>query len=112
MMENEINDSDKLYYLSQVDWTKDDYYRLHRFLHRMFYYYEKYMDEIKKLELSRMSVETKTMIYCIVKYYNNDFLLTDNLEELKDTKPLDYKLVIDGSTASEDDIYAKMNIVY
>lgn len=106
--------ADKIYYELQDGWTKDDYYYLHRYLHRMLFYYKKFSKEISLLDLSKMSEETKVLMYCIIKYYNYDFLMEqyDNLSELADTKPLKYKLVLDDSTISEDDIYRQMNVIY
>lgn len=103
---------EKIYYVEQSDWQKQDYYYLHRYMHKMIYYYKKRMDEIRQLDLSKMSTETKTILYCIIKYYNYDFLMDGNLQELRSTKPLDYTLVIDGATANEENIYSQMNIVY
>lgn len=101
------------YYEDQTNWTSDEYYCLHRYLHRMFYYYNDRMGEIKEIKFNRLSKETKAIIFCIIKYYNYDFLLDlDNLKELKNIKPLDKPLIIDGDTASDDDIYKEMNVVF
>ena len=104
----------KIYYESQTNWTKDDYYYLHRYLHRMLFYYEKYSQEIRMLNIEKMSAETKVLMYCIIKYYNYDFLFDkyENLSKLTETKPLKNKLVLDDSTVSENDIYKHMNVIY
>lgn len=104
----------KIYYEVQDDWTKDEYYYLHRCLHRILFYYEKFSEEISLLDLSKMTTETKVLIFCIIKYYHYDFLIEqhENLSELADTKPLKYKLVLDDSMISEDDIYKQMNVIY
>lgn len=106
--------SDKIYYEIQDGWTKDEYYYLHRFLHRMLFYYKKFSGEIAALDLSKMSTETKVLMYCIIKYYHYDFLLDqyENLKELADTEPLDYELVLEDVTLPEDDIYKQMNVRY
>lgn len=106
--------SDKIYYEIQTGWSKDDFYYLHRYLHRMLFYYEKYAKEISELDLSKMTKETKVLMYCIIKYYHYDFLMEqyDNLAELSDTKPLDEKLVILDKPLPENNIYKDMNIVY
>lgn len=104
---------EKVYYLCQDGWTKDDFYCLHRYLHKMIFYYHKRMDEIKALDLSLMSLETKTIIFCLIKYYNHDFLLElDNLKALKNTKPLEKPLIIDGDTARDNDVYKELNIIF
>ena len=53
----------KIYYESQTNWTKDDYYYLNRYLHRMLFYYEKYSQEIRMLNIEKMSAETKVLMY-------------------------------------------------
>lgn len=57
---------DKVYYEPQDNWTREEYYYLYRQLHRLFYYYKKYSEEISKMDVDRMSDETKAMIYCII----------------------------------------------
>ena len=42
------------------------------------------------LNIEKMSAETKVLMYCIIKYYNYDFLFDkyENLSKLTETKPL------------------------
>ena len=103
-----------IYYENQEDWTKEQFCFLHRYLHRLLYYYNKHEDEISKMNLNRMSEATRVLIYCIIRYYHYDFLFSEykNLSGLKDTKPLSTKLILDDSTLQEDDIYKEMNVVY
>ncbi len=101
------------YYLDQKGWGKNDYYCLHRYLHRMIYYYDKYMDEIRSIQLEKTTVETRVLMYCIINYYGYEFLMNlDNLKQLKDTIPLTTPLVVDGDTSSDDDVYKRMNVVF
>lgn len=104
----------RIYYQDQTDWTKNEYYYLHRYLHRRLFHYKKYAEEISSLDLSKMSKETKVLMYCIIKYYNYDFLIEqhENLSELADTKPLEDKLILDDNPLPEDNIYKKMNVIY
>ena len=104
----------KIYYETQIDWDAKDFYYLHRCLHRLFYYYKKYSEEISKMNLDKMSEETKVLIYCIIKYYNYDFIFDDysNLSTLRDTKPLKNKLVLDDNVLPEENIYKEMNVMY
>ena len=100
------------YYNDQEGWSKNDYYCLHRYLHRMIYCYEKRMGEIKNIHLEETTEETRVLLYCIINYYHYGFLMDlDNLKSLKDTKPLEKTLVIDGDTACDEDIYKEMNVV-
>lgn len=104
----------KIYYEMQDNWSAEDFYYLHRYLHRLFYYYKKYSDEIRKMQLDLMTQETKILIYCIIKYYNYDFLLEEyqNLKELAYIKPLEKTLVLDENALPEDNIYKEMNVKY
>lgn len=104
----------KIYYEVQTEWNKGDYSHLHRYLHRMLFYYKKFASEISELDLSKMSKETKVLMYCIIKYYNYDFLLQqyENLAELSDIKPLEKELVLDDSTLPKEEIYKQMNVIY
>ena len=56
----------EIYYEKQDGWTKDDFFYLHRVLHRMFFYYKKHSDEIKKMDVSKMSDKTQVLIKCII----------------------------------------------
>lgn len=101
------------YYDDQSDWTSDDFYCLHRYLHKMLFYNKKRMDEIRAIDLNRMSAETKAIMYCIISYYHMDYLFElENLRGLSHCQPLKRPLIIDGDTAKEDDVYKKMNIIF
>lgn len=104
----------KIYYEIQDDWTKDEYFYLHRYLHRMLFYYKKYSKEIGSLELSKMTTETKVLMYCIIKYYHYDFLFEQytNLSKLAEVEPLEYELILDDKTTTENDVYKHMNVIY
>ena len=104
----------RVYYEPQSDWKPDDYYYLHRVLHRIFFYYDKHADEIRSMDLSKMSDRTKVLIYCIIKYCHNDFLLSrmKNLKDLEQVKPLQTPLILDDHPLSEDSVYKQMNVIY
>lgn len=106
--------ADKIYYEVQDNWKEGEYYYLHRYLHRMLFYYNKFSEEIASLDLSKMTHETKVLMYCIIKYYHYDFLMEQysNLSDLIDTKPLEHELVLEHETALENDIYQQMNVRY
>ena len=100
------------YYEDQTDWGSDEYYALHRYLHRMLTY--KRMDEIMSLDCDRISDVTKVLIYCIVIYYGmNDILELENMKWLYDVKPLEKPLILDKelSMSTGDDVYKKMNVI-
>ena len=105
---------EKIYYEPQDGWGTTEFYTLHRYLHRMLFYHEKYGDEINALDLSRMTDETKVLIGCIIRYYHTEFLLDrhSNLASLHDLKPLEHPLVIDTAPYLDDVAYREMNVVY
>ena len=79
----------------------------------MFPYYEKRLDEIKNIDVNKLTEETKVIIFCIINYYNYDFLFDlENLSTLKECKPLKTPLIIHGDTSKEEDIYKKMNVIF
>lgn len=104
----------EIYYEPQNDWHEEEYYYLHRVLHKILYYYKKNAEEIKKMDASRMSENTKALVKCIVKYYHNDFLF-DMIQGgilIKNQKPLKRPLVLDDNPMAEENVYKEMNIVY
>ena len=105
---------EKLYYQEQNMWDSEDFYYLHRCLHRIFYYYKKNLEEIKNMDISRMAENTRVLIYCIIKYYELDFLFDEcaNLKPLAKTRPLETTLVLDTDPLPEDNIYRRMNVAY
>ena len=101
------------YYENQENWSSNEFYCLHRYLHKMIFYYEKRLDEIKNIDVNKLTEETKVIIFCITNYYNYNFLFDlNNLNSLKKCKPLKTPLIIDGDTSKEEDIYKKMNIIF
>jgi hypothetical protein len=114
VMKKRVDNMHELYYDAQEMWDSEDFYYLHRYLHRLFYYYKKHIEEIKNMDISKMTESTRVLIYCIIKYYGLDFLLgeCENLKELADTKPLKTTLVLDKDPLPEDNIYKQMNVAY
>ena len=64
------------YYFDQTNWKSEDYYTLHLFLTKMIENYDttvgsydgnKRIEEIKALDLSRMTEESKVLLYCIIQ---------------------------------------------
>ncbi len=104
----------EIYYEDQTGWSNKDYLYLHRCLHRLFFYYKKYHEVISSMDISRMSEETKVLIYCIIKYYRNDFMFREyrNLEDIEKSEPLKERLVLEDRVKQPDDIYKMMNVVY
>ena len=106
--------AEKVYYENQNNWSKDDYYYLHRVLHRIFYFNKKHSDEIKAMDVSKMSEKTMVLINCIIRYYGFDQLFEEygNINLIRDVKPLKSTLVIDDAPLPEDNVYKRMNVMY
>lgn len=102
----------KPYYLNQTGWTSDDYYGLHRYLHRLFLHYEKKKDEIENMDTDQMTNETKVLIYCILNYYSMDDLFKlDNLKSISECAPLDNPLVLGNHGIKGATVYNNMNVM-
>lgn len=106
----------KFCYEQQDDWSCDDFYLLHRQLHRIFTnrHKEHNMSTIKSIDPERLSEITKVLIYCIVKYYDmKDIESMKNFKFLQHCCPLKDKLILDESMplSTGDDVYKKMNVI-
>ena len=56
---------------------------------------DKRIEEIKSLDLSRMSEESRVLLYCVIQSENKQFLLNlPNLSALREQKPLSKPLTI------------------
>ena len=103
----------KPYYISQDDWSNDDFYSLHRYLHRLILHYDKKKDEITQLDIDRMSEKTRVLLYCIINYYHLDNLLAlANLNGLNNCKPLSEPLMLGGHGMKDENIYYRMNVIF
>lgn len=111
------------YYFDQTGWTVEDYYTLHMFLMKMIENYDttigsydgkKRIEEIKSLDLSRMSEESKVLLYCIIQSEGKGFLLNlPNLAELKNLKPLKKPLRVTTLRRPNNiPVYRKYGVVY
>jgi len=102
----------KPYYLNQNGWTSDDYYGLHRYLHRLFLRYNKKKEEIQSMDISQMTDETKVLIYCILKYYSmNDLMQLDNFKSLEECTPLKNLLFLEIIELRSVTVYNDMNVM-
>ena len=101
----------KPYYENQADWGSEEYYGLHRYLHRLILHRDRHQDEIISMDVGQMADTTKVLLYCIIKYYHLDELFhLDNLRPLADCKPLSAPLTIGDHRINEDNIYRQMNV--
>ncbi len=102
----------KPYYMDQSDWGSNEFYALHRYMHRMITKKDKKLDEIKQMNLSRMSDISKVLLYCIIEYYGLEGLLEfENLSSLKNCKPLKEPLILDACNANQNTVYGNMNVI-
>lgn len=103
----------KPYYLDQNDWNSDDFYSLHRYLHRLILHADKKQDEITHLDIQKMSEKTKVLLYCIINYYHLEKMFElSNLHELENCKPLSEPLVLCEHGMKEENVYYKMNVMF
>ncbi|MBQ4486797.1 MAG: hypothetical protein II936_07310 [Oscillospiraceae bacterium] len=102
----------KPYYLDQNGWSSEDYYSLHRYLHRLILKHEQRSSEIALMNTSLMSEKTKVLLYCIIKYYGLEMLFKlPNLSDIADCKPLSEPLVL-GTHDLREPFYYDMNVVF
>ena len=103
----------KPYYAQQNDWNSNDYYSLHRYLHRLVTHADRKRDEIAQLDVQRMSDKTKVLLYCVISYYHLDRLFElSNLRELTECQPLSEPLVLSDHGLREENVYYKMNVMF
>ena len=105
--------SGNLYYMDESSWGENEYYALHRYMHKIIYNKDRKMKEIENINVSRMSEKAKVLLYCIIKYYNMDELLDmENLSPLRECAPLKDPLILDRCAANRNTIYERMNVVF
>ena len=98
-------------YVVTASWGPDDFYYLNRYLARLFLHADRRTDEIRSLDLSRMTRETKVLIYIILLFQKKgSFLEFENLSDLKDTQPLETKLNLVNEPKGVHELYAKFNV--
>ncbi len=101
----------KLCYAPQNDWSNDDYYSLHRYLHRLVLHADRKKDEIEQLDIQKMSEKTRVLLYCIISYYHLEELFElSNLQKLVECKPLPEPLVLSSYGLKEENVYYRMNV--
>jgi len=99
------------YYQDQTGWTHDNFYQLNRYLNRLLTFAGKRMDEIKAIDLSRLSEETRVLLYVLVLFQNKQSLLElENLTELNGTQPLKTKLNLMENPRGFHEIYEQFNV--
>jgi len=99
------------YYEDQTEWGCDDYYQLNRYLNRLFGFAARRMNEIDAMDVTKMSEETKVLIYVQIQFKNLTSLLEkENLSSLKDTQPLKKRLNLVENPKGVHEIYSKFNI--
>ena len=101
------------YYIDQKDWQTDDYYALHRYLNRMVLKRESKIPKFSSMDMSKMSDETKVMLYCLIVYYNAEELFElENFRQwlITPPKPLEKTLIIGKYHTNINNIYDEMNV--
>lgn len=102
---------EKLYYESQAGWNSEDFYALNRFLNRLLLYSSQNIQEIKSIDLSRLSEITKVLLCIIIKFQKKEDLFElDSLKGLKDIKPLEKRLNLVDNPSNCHKIYDEYNV--
>ena len=112
----------RIYYQSQKDWDYADYNALHRYLSKMIEHAHDNIGshdgrirlyEIKEMDISAMSDETRVLLYCSILSQNPALIdECSNLKELKNVPPLAYRLILNPFKKSGASIYRRFNVVY
>ena len=103
----------KPYYIEQENWSSEDYYSLHRYLHRLVLHYDQKKMEIAELDVQRMSERTRVLLYCIITYYHLEKLFEyPNLRKLEDCQPLPEPLLLGCHGMKEENVYSRMNVMF
>ena len=110
------------YYINTAGWDSDDFAVLERVFSRMVssYNVDSRGEKIKEIDLSLMSLEIKTLLYCVIISHNSEELLNlHNLSDLKSLTPLGNTLIVNdtplklkGERFKKYNIYEEMNIQY
>ena len=103
-------------YAVQENSTSDRFLYAQRYLNRLFRYEDKYHKLISDIDVNRLGLEIKTILYCMLYLRGLDILKKyQNLNSLLDTEPLEEKLVLQENEALRVGyiypIYEKFNII-
>ena len=103
----------KPYYAPQNEWSSNDYYSLHRYLHRLVLHADRKKGEIDQLDIQKMSDKTRVLLYCIISYYHLEQLFElSNLQKITLCKPLSEPLVLSSHGLKEENVYYRMNVMF
>ena len=77
-----------IFYEDQSKFDMDDFYQLARNMNRLFLKHESKQEQIASLDLSRMSIITKTIMVALLKAQKKDFFLdSPQFAELREIQP-------------------------
>ena len=103
-----------VYYEDQTDWDHTGFYYLNRCLNRLLSHAqtkEGKMAELKAMDLSRMTEETKVILYVLILFKKMEFVFEwENFAALKDTKPLKKRLNLVENPTGVHALYTEYNI--
>ena len=108
-----------VYYVDQTNWDHDDFYYLNRYLNRLLYQVgnkrdkmqEEKIAELKAMDLSRMTTETKVILYVLILFKKMEYVFEwENFVALKDTKPLKKRLNLVENPRGVHALYTAYNI--
>ena len=103
-----------VYYQDQTDWDHTDFYYLNRYLNRLLSHAltkEDKMAELKAMDLTRMTEETKVILYVLILFKKMEFVFEwENFAALKGTNPLKKRLDLVENPTGVHALYTKYNI--
>ena len=98
------------YYMDQTDYMPVDYVYLHRFIDRMIQYRYSHkgsydgkerIEEIRRIDLDRLTYNTKIiLLYCINRHGALELLSLPNLQPLKQTPYTDIHYLLEGENSN------------
>lgn len=117
-----VNNSERIYYQNQDDWTESDYNALHRYLSKMVEHSHDAVGsldgnqrifELRGLNLDMMTDTTKVLLYCSILSQNPSLIdECSNLKPLESVSPLSSELILCPFKKAGSQIYSKYNVLY
>ena len=117
---SEIDYDRGIYYADQTGWTCDDFLFLNLYLNRMLGYKgtprwpqgerPPRMDEIEQLDLTRMTDQTKVLLYILINKKCPHLFKLENLRGLEGTQPLEERLLLRDPPTNIHPHYDEYNV--
>jgi hypothetical protein len=103
-----------IFYEEHENWDMNKYYYLYISLIKLLDFYgEPNCEELSLIDIEKMPQETKVLFYALIKNGKQDFLLDrfPNLSGLRNTKALEYSLVLQRKPKNIFPVLREYNII-